>query len=61
MQMEAATTIAISVFSAGVVWGTLNNRIKQLEAKTSDLKDIGSKVTKMEVQIDFIFQKLKET
>lgn len=59
MQLETIITIAISIFSFGVFYGTLSNKIKQLESKLHDWKNIEAKVTKMEVQIDFIFEKLK--
>lgn len=61
MQTETIVTIAISIFSFGVFYGTLSNKIKQLETKLNDWKSIEAKVAKMEVQIDFIFEKLKTT
>lgn len=61
MQAETIVTVVISIFSFGVFYGTLSNKIKQLEAKLNDWKNIEAKVTKMEVQIDFIFEKLKTT
>lgn len=61
MQAETIVTIVISIFSFGTIYGTLSNKIKQLETKLNDWKVIESKVTKMEVQIDFIFEKLKTT
>ena len=61
MQAETIITILVSIFSFGTIYGTLSSKIKQLESKLNDWKVIESKVTKMEVQIDFIFEKLKTT
>lgn len=61
MQAETIVTIIVSIFTLGTIYGTLSNKIRQLETKLDDWKAIESKVTKMEVQIDFIFEKLKTT
>ena len=60
MQPEQIITILISIFGIGTTYGTLSSKIKHLEAHLSDYKDIGSKVAKIEVQIEFIVEKVKK-
>ena len=59
MNQETVLTVICSIFAIGVTYGTLHNRIKQLETKLTDWKGIETKIAKIEVQIDFIVEKLK--
>lgn len=60
MQPETILTILISIFGIGATYGTLSSKIKHLESSLSEYKDIGSKVAKIEVQIEFIVEKVKK-
>lgn len=60
MQLETILTIVTSIFGIGAVYGTLASKIKHLESNLADYKDIGSKVAKIEVQIEFIVEKVKK-
>jgi len=60
MQPETIITILISIFGIGATYGALSSKIKHLESNLSDYKDIGAKVTKIEVQIEYIVEKVKK-
>lgn len=60
MQLETIITILISIFGIGATYGTLSSKIKHLETNLADYKDINAKVTKIEVQIEFIVEKVKK-
>ena len=60
MHPETILTILISIFGIGATYGTLSSKIKHLESNLADYKDIGAKVSKIEVQIEFIVDKVKK-
>jgi hypothetical protein len=48
---QVLITQVISFFiSVGFIWGSFNNRIKQLEKKNNDDKDIKERLTRIEEQ-----------
>lgn len=60
MNSELAFSIISFIFVSGVVYGTLNNRIKTLEKLINDSKDIVQRLAKIEAQIEFLINNIKK-
>jgi hypothetical protein len=50
MDQVILTQIVSFFVSVGFIWGSFNNRIKQLENKNKDDKDIKERLTRIEEQ-----------
>ena len=50
MDQVLITQLISFVLSIGFIWGSFNNRIKQLENKNVDDKDIKERLTRIEEQ-----------
>ena len=50
MDQVLITQIVSFFISVGFIWGSFNNRIKQLEKKNNDDKDIKERLTRIEEQ-----------
>lgn len=58
--MEQTTLVAIvsAIFSAGAVYGVLNNRVKALEEKQRTHDEHGDRLTRVETKIDILLEYL---
>lgn len=50
MDQVLVSQIVSFLLSVGFLWGSFNNRIKQLEKKNNDDKDIKERLTRIEEQ-----------
>ena len=60
--MDQATLIieAISfIFGLGIVWGSLNARIKQLERESIGHRDLAERLTRIEEKVKYIAEHIK--
>lgn len=48
--------IVCFVASIGFVYGTLNNRLKQLEKQMNDAKDISDRLSRIEEKTNFLIE-----
>ena len=60
--MDQATLIQLDsfIFGIGLVWGSLNTRIKQLERDLHNQKDIAERLTRIEEQVKYISENIKK-
>lgn len=60
--MEQTTLIQLVsfIFGIGLVWGSLNTRIKQLERDLHNQKDIAERLTRIEEQVKYISENIKK-
>lgn len=58
--MDQPTIIALvsAIFSAGAVYGVLNNRVKALEEKQSKHDDHADRLTRLETKLDILLEHL---
>jgi len=57
--MQTALEIVSGIFALGIVWGSLNARIKQLERQINEHKDLAERLTRIEERIIFIAEKIR--
>jgi hypothetical protein len=50
MEQVIVTQVVSFLISLGFIWGSFNNRIKNLERKNQDDKDIKERLTRIEEQ-----------
>lgn len=50
MEQVIVTQVVSFLISLGFIWGSFNNRIKNLEKKNQDDKDIKERLTRIEEQ-----------
>ena len=61
--MDQATLIieVISfIFGLGIVWGSLNARIKQLERESIGHRDLAERLTRIEEKVKYIAEHIKQ-
>lgn len=60
--MDQTTLIQLVsfIFGIGLVWGSLNTRIKQLERDLHNQKDIAERLTRIEEQVKYISENIKK-
>lgn len=59
--MDQTVVLVISIiFTAGSVYGVLNHRIKVVEEKFSDHKDIIERLTRLEANMNLLVKKFIE-
>ena len=60
--MDQTTLIQLIsfIFGIGLVWGSLNTRIKQLERDLHNQKDIAERLTRIEEQVKYISENIKK-
>lgn len=58
--MDQATVITLisAIFSAGAVYGVLNNRVKALEDKQRSHDEHGDRLTRLETKLDILLEHL---
>ena len=56
--MDQATVITLisAIFSAGAVYGVLNNRVKALEEKQQKHDDHADRLTRLETKLDILLK-----
>ena len=59
--MEQTTLIQLIsfIFGIGLVWGSLNARIKQLERELLNNRDLAERLTRIEEKVLYIAENLK--
>lgn len=58
MDQATAITIISAIFSAGAVYGVLNNRVKALEDKQAKHDDHADRLTRLETKLDILLEHL---
>lgn len=57
MTLQQGTEILLFIFSLGITYGSLNNRIKQLESTLQDHKNIGERLARIEERLEILLNK----
>lgn len=56
MDQQTIITISSAIFTAGAVYGMLNTRLKALETKMQEHKDINEKFARIEERLNFLIE-----
>ena len=59
METTALIQIVSFIFGIGLVWGSLNTRIKQLERELHSNRDLAERLTRIEEKVLYIAENLK--
>jgi hypothetical protein len=54
MSLETGMQLLLCIFSIGITYGTLNNRIKQVESTLENHKDIGERLARIEERLNLL-------
>jgi hypothetical protein len=54
MTLETGMELLLCIFSIGITYGTLNNRIKQVESTLENHKDIGERLARIEERLNLL-------
>ena len=57
MILETCLQLLLCIFSIGITYGTLNNRIKQVESTLEDHKKIGERLARIEERLNLLINK----
>jgi hypothetical protein len=57
MNFQNAIELLLCIFSIGITYGSLNNRIKQLENTLEDQKNIGERLARIEERLNLLINK----
>lgn len=57
MSIETGLELLLCIFSIGITYGTLNNRIKQVENTLENHKDIGERLARIEERLNLLINK----
>lgn len=57
MTLQQGTEILLFIFSLGITYGSLSNRIKQLENTLQDHKNIGERLARIEERLEILLNK----
>lgn len=60
MSVEVVISVISFIFCSGVIYGTLNNRLKHIEKMVHDNIGIGERLAKIEGQIQLILNSLNK-
>lgn len=60
MNSETIVQVISAIFALGLVWGSLNTRIKQLERDLHSHKDLAERLTRIEEKVYFIADNIKK-
>jgi glucose-6-phosphate-specific signal transduction histidine kinase len=60
MEPTALIQIVSFIFGIGLVWGSLNTRIKQLERELHSNRDLAERLTRIEEKVLYIAENLKK-
>lgn len=58
MDQATVVTLISAIFSAGAVYGVLNNRVKALEDKQRSHDEHGDRLTRLETKLDILLEHL---
>ena len=60
--METTTILEVisAIFGLGLVWGSLNTRIKQLERELHSNRDLAERLTRIEEKVFYIAENIKK-
>ena len=58
MDQPTIVTLISAIFSAGAVYGVLNNRVKALEDKQRSHDEHGDRLTRLETKLDILLEHL---
>ena len=61
MTSETILTIFTFIFCSGVVYGSLNNRIKNIENLLHKQDNIAERITRLETEIKFLINQIKSS
>lgn len=56
MDQQTIITIVSFIFSAGVVYGALNTRIKAIEKNQNDFKETGERLARIEEKTNLLIE-----
>ena len=59
MNLQSAMEILLCIFSIGITYGSLNNRIKQIESTLEDTKSIAERLARIEERLNMLINKTK--
>ena len=54
MSLETGMELLLCIFSIGITYGTLNNRIKQVESTLEDHKNISERLARIEERLNLL-------
>lgn len=57
MSIETGLELLLCIFSIGITYGTLNNRIKQIENTLEDHKSIAERLARIEERLNMLINK----
>lgn len=60
MNLEPFVPVISFIFCSGVIYGSLNNRIKHIEKQIYESKDIAERLAKIETQIEILITNIKK-
>ena len=59
MDQAAIVQLVSFIFGIGLVWGSLNARIKQLEKEINTNRDLAERLTRIEEKVFYIAENIK--
>lgn len=60
MSAEVIIPVISFIFCSGVIYGSLNNRIRNIERQIHENKDIAERLAKIETQIEILITNIKK-
>lgn len=60
MDQATAVQLVSFIFGLGLVWGSLNTRIKQLEKELHNSRDLAERLTRIEEKVFYIAENIKK-
>ena len=57
MNLQNGIELLLCIFSIGITYGSLSNRIKQLENTLEDQKNIGERLARIEERLNLLINK----
>ena len=57
MNLETALQLLLCILSIGITYGSLNNRIKTIEKRQDEHKDIGERLARIETNLEILLKK----